>query len=67
MIPNVQQYQSPDGSYLSEVNAILQDTGNVLASDPVNKVPAPLITLSNSSNEMSHRGHQVGVTPNLRI
>jgi len=33
-----QQYQGPDGNYLSEVNVVLRDTGDVLISDHVNEV-----------------------------
>lgn len=38
MILIAQRFQSPDGKYLSEVNALLQDTGNIFVSDPANQV-----------------------------
>ena len=32
-VPIAQQYQSPDGSYLPDVNVVLQHTGGVLTLD----------------------------------
>lgn len=44
-----QQYQSPDGNYLSEVNAVFQDKGNILVSEPAHEVFMVVsLSLSNS-------------------
>ena len=61
----MQQYQSPDGNYLSEVNAVLQDTGNVLASDHTNEV-LMVVAFLNSSDAVPYRGLQANVILNRR-
>lgn len=62
----MQQYQSSDGSYISEVNADLQVTGGVLVSDPGPEVFMVPIALWNSSDAMSYRGLQGGDMVNLQ-
>lgn len=65
-IPIVQQYQSPDGNYFSELRVVLRDTGNVLVSDLPNEVFMIAIALSNSSDTASYRGLQTDGILNLR-
>ena len=50
-IPITQQYQSPEGNYLSEVNVVLQDTGSFLASDPATEVLLAVAALSIFSDQ----------------
>ena len=65
-VPITQQYQNPDGNYLPEVNVVLQDTGNILVSDPTSEVFVVVVTLSTPSDTVLYRGLRVDVMPNLR-
>ena len=62
----MQQYQSPDGNYLPDVNVVLQDTGGVLTLDSGPEVFMVVTALSNSSDAVPYRGLQGGGTVNLR-
>ncbi|KAF9787028.1 WD40-repeat-containing domain protein [Thelephora terrestris] len=56
------QYQSPDGNYLSEVNVVVQDAGNVLVSDPVHEGPSGRRYAEPSSLKI-HSGVELGQDP----
>lgn len=61
-----QQYQSPDGDYLPEVNVVLQDTGKVLVSDSTHEVFIITAPLPNPSDDVECRGLRVDGIPNLQ-
>ncbi|KAF9654275.1 WD40 repeat-like protein [Thelephora ganbajun] len=56
------QYQDSDGSYLPEVNIVLQDAGNVFVLDPAHKGPSGR-KYTEPSNLKIHSGAELGQDP----